>query len=106
MTNINTITYDTDFLKYKFQFFDEDKTKVTQNPFTYFRQVFKDTAFKASQYKILFKPIYTKILLKTCSLVETDTCEKTCKRIQTPIMGLLILRKHLERSGKTNYRKI
>ena len=60
MTNINTIAYDLDFLKNKFQFSDEDMTKVPQNPFTYLRQVFKDTAFRASQYKMLYKLIYTK----------------------------------------------
>ena len=45
MTNIKTIAYDLDFLKNKFQFSDEDMTKVPQNPFTYLRQLYKDTAF-------------------------------------------------------------
>ena len=82
MTNIKTIAYDLDFLKNKFQFSDEDMTKVPQNPFTYLRQAFKDTALRASQYKMLYKVIYTKKLLKTCRLVETDTCERCNEQVE------------------------
>jgi hypothetical protein len=49
---------------------------VPQNPFTYPREVFKDSALRVPQYKMLFKLIYTKKLQKTCSLVETITCER------------------------------
>ena len=82
ITNIKTITYDLDFLKNKFQFSDEDMTKVPQNPFTYLRQVFKDTAFRTSQYKMLYKLIYTKKLLKICRLVDTDTCERCNEQVE------------------------
>jgi hypothetical protein len=64
ITNINTITYYLDFLKNKFQFSDKDMTKVPQNPFTYLRQVFKDTALRTTQYKMLYKLIYTKNCLR------------------------------------------
>ena len=49
---------------------------VPQNPFTYLREIFKDTAFRVSQFKMLNKLIYARKLLKICDLVETDTCER------------------------------
>jgi hypothetical protein len=45
MTNISTTAYDLELLK-NFQFSEEDMTKVPQSPFTYLRQVFKDTAVR------------------------------------------------------------
>ena len=36
---------------------------MPQAPFKYLTEIFKDTAFRASQYKMLHKLIYTKKLL-------------------------------------------
>ena len=47
----------------KFGFFDEDMQSVPQDPFIYLREIFKDTAFRASQFKMFHKLIYTKKLL-------------------------------------------
>ena len=55
---------------------------VPPNPFTYLREIFKDTAFRASQYKILNKLVYAKKLLKICDLVETDTCDRCNMNIE------------------------
>jgi hypothetical protein len=45
MSKISTIKTYLDFLKNNFHFSDSDMTEVPQNPFTYLRQAFKDTAF-------------------------------------------------------------
>ena len=55
---------------------------VPQNPFTYLRDTFKDTAFRASQYKMIHKLIYTKKLLLICGLVETNICERCNTEIE------------------------
>ena len=47
------IIQDLDHVKNKFHFSDADMESVPQNPFTYLREIFNDTAFRASQYKIL-----------------------------------------------------
>ena len=64
--------------KSEFQIFfsDEDMESVPQAPFKYLRETFKDTAFRASQYKMLNKLIYTKKLLHICRLVDTNQCER------------------------------
>ena len=72
----HTITQDLEHVRRKFNFSDGDIDSVPSNPFTYLRETFKDTAFRASQYKMLNKLIYAKKLLKICDLVETDTCER------------------------------
>ena len=41
-----------------FDFSDEDMPNVPQNPFKYLKETFKDTAFRASQYKMLHKLIF------------------------------------------------
>ena len=63
-------------MKNKFHFSDAEMDSVPKNPFTYLREIFKDTAFRASQYKMLNKLIYPKKLLKICEIVETDTCDR------------------------------
>ena len=60
----------------KFGFSDEDMQSVPQAPFKYLRETFKDTAFRASQFKMLHKLIYTKKLLHICRLVDTNMCER------------------------------
>ena len=60
---VNIISHDLGCLQDKFGFSDEDMQSVPQAPFKYLRETFKDTAFRASQYKMLHKLIYTKKLL-------------------------------------------
>ena len=50
-----TITQDLEHVRNKFNFSEADMESVPQNPFTFLREIFKDTAFRASQYKILNK---------------------------------------------------
>ena len=56
----------------KFGFFDEDMQSVPQDPFIYLREIFKDTAFRASQFKMFHKLIYTKKPLHICRIVDTN----------------------------------
>jgi hypothetical protein len=57
-------------------------TKVPQNPFTYLRQLLKDTAFRASQFlNTIYDDIHQKTI-KTYSLVETDTCERCNEQVK------------------------
>jgi hypothetical protein len=74
-------------------------TEVPQNPFTYIRQTFEDTAIRASQYEILFKIIYTKNYKNMLSIWNRHMWKMqwTRQRIQTLA---------IERSRKTNHRKI
>ena len=51
-------------MRIKFNFSEADMQSVPQNPFTYLREIFRDTAFRASQFKILNKLIYARKLLK------------------------------------------
>ena len=64
------------YLQEKFGFSDEDMQSVPQDPFKYLREIFKNTAFRAYQYKMLHKLIYTKKLLHICRLVDTNLCER------------------------------
>ena len=59
-----TIVQDLEHLRNKFNFSDADMDSVPQNQFTYLREIFQDTSFRASQYKILNKLIYAEKLLK------------------------------------------
>ena len=43
----------------KFNFYEKDMSEVPQSLFTYLRQIFKDRAFRSSQYKMLIKLIYS-----------------------------------------------
>ena len=45
----------TENIREKFDFTEEDMQSVPQNPFTYLKNTFKDTAFRASQYKMIQK---------------------------------------------------
>ena len=60
------ITQDLEHVRIKFNFSEVDMRSVPQNPFTYLREIFKDTAFRASQFKMLNKLIYARKLLKIC----------------------------------------
>ena len=66
----------------KFNFSEVDLQSVPQKPFTYLREIFKDTAFRTSQFKMLNKLIYARKLLKICELVETDICERCNTQIE------------------------
>ena len=50
--------------------------------FAYLRKALKDTAMRTSEYKIINKLLYTKKLVKICSLVETDRCERCNEQIE------------------------
>ena len=52
------------------------RKKPSQKRKKYLRETFKDTAFRASQCKMLHKLIYTKKLLHICRLVDTNQCER------------------------------
>ena len=51
----NEILHDLEYIHEKFGFSEEDMLSIPQNPFKYLRETFKDTAFRASQYKMLHK---------------------------------------------------
>ena len=53
-----TIIQDLEHVRNKFNFSEADMDSVPNNPFTYLREIFKDTAFRSSQYKMLNKLIY------------------------------------------------
>ena len=55
---------------------------VPQAPFKYLRETLKDKAFRASQFKMLHKLIYTKKLLHICRLVDTNLCERCINEIE------------------------
>ena len=78
----NLISHDLWYLQDKFGFSDEDMQSVPQAPFKYLRETFKDTAFRASQYKMLHKLIYTKKLLHICRLVDTNQCERCTNEVE------------------------
>ena len=78
----NLISHDLWYLQDKFGFSDEDMQSVPQAPFKYLRETFKDTAFRASQFKMLHKLIYTKKLLHICRLVNTNLCERFLNEIE------------------------
>ena len=59
LIKVNLIAHDLEYLQDKFGFSDEDMQNVPQAPFKYLREIFKDTAFRTSQYKMLNKLIYT-----------------------------------------------
>ena len=65
------------YLLEKFGFSDEDRKNVPQDPFKYLRETIKNTAFRASQNKILYKLIYIKKLL-----VDTNLCERCINEIE------------------------
>ena len=46
---------DLEHVRNKFNFTDAEMNSVPSNPFTYLREIFKDTALRASQYKMLIK---------------------------------------------------
>jgi hypothetical protein len=74
MINISTIAYDLDSWKNKLQFWDADMAKVPQNPFT-FKKCPKTQDSEHLNIK-LFK------LLKTRSLVETDTWKRCSEQME------------------------
>ena len=43
--NENAINQDFEHIREKFNFLEEDRQSVPQNPFIYLRETFKDTAF-------------------------------------------------------------
>ena len=60
LIQVNILSHDLLCLQEKFGFSDEDMQSVPQESFKYLREIFKDTAFRASQFKMLHKLIYTK----------------------------------------------
>ena len=65
-----------EWMNEKFILFSCSTIIISKAPFEYLRETFKDTAFRASQYKMLHKLIYTKKLLHICRLVDTNLCER------------------------------
>lgn len=82
ITNISTITYDLAYLRDKFGFSNADMAQVPQNPYSYLRQVVKDTGFRAFQYKLLNKLIYTRKQLKIFRIVDSDICERCEEEVE------------------------
>ena len=82
LIKVNLISHDLGYLQDKFGFSDEDMQSVPQAPFEYLRETFKATAFRASQFKMLHKLIYTKKLLHICRLVDTNLCEGCTNEIK------------------------
>ena len=78
----NTTSHDREYIREKFDFTEEDMQSVSQNQFTYLRNTFKDIAFRASQYKMIHKLIYTKKLLQICDLVDTNICDRCNTEIE------------------------
>ena len=51
----NTIAQNPENVRNKYNFSDEKIQSVPQNPFTYLREIFKKTACRSLQYKILIE---------------------------------------------------
>ena len=60
------INLDLENVREKFNFSEEDIQRVPQNLFTYLGETFKDTAFRTSQYKMLY-------LLEMCQVTYKNT---------------------------------
>ena len=82
ITNDNAISNGIEGIQRRHNFTDQEMTEVPENPFSYMRKAFKDTAFRASQFKMIYKLIYTRKLLKTCRKVDTDSCERCSEEVE------------------------
>ena len=60
----NLIIQDLEHVRIKFNFSEADMQSVPQNPFTHLREIFKDTAFRTSQFKMPNKLIFARKVVK------------------------------------------
>ena len=56
--SLNRQLEDQDILIWLKSIFTIDETEVPENPFSYMRKAFKDTSFRASQYKMIYNLMY------------------------------------------------